>query len=343
MIRRRLGPASLLCLGLLPTLVVAVGVGAVEIPPVEVLRILGRGLGLPLAPPPDAAHELVLWTLRLPRVGLAALVGGSLGLSGALMQGLFRNPLADPGLIGVSTGAGFAAALVLVFGAPAVGWASALVLPLAAFAGGLLVTIGVARLALVDGIVSVPTMLLAGIAANALASAGTGALVLVADDAALRGINFWMLGSLGGASWPMVTVAAAVTALTSAVAWRARPMLDALMLGEAEARHLGVDVERTKRALVATVALAVGASVAMCGVIGFIGLVVPHLVRLAGGPLHHNVLAGSMLGGALLLVLADLGARTVIAPAELPVGLVTTGVGGPFFLWLLARQRQGVR
>lgn len=338
----RLGVAPLLCLALVPAVLLAVGTGAVAIPPAEVLRILARGVGLPVGVSADPAHELVLWTLRLPRVGLAAVVGAALGLSGALMQGLFRNPLADPGLIGVSTGAGLAAALVMVAGAPAVGWASVFVLPLAAFAGGLLVTAFVARLAIVDGVVSVPTMLLAGIAANALAAAGTSALVLVADDAALRGINFWMMGSLGGASWPTVTVAAAVTAITAGVAWRARPMLDALLLGEAEARHLGVDVERTKRALVAAVALSVGAAVALCGVIGFIGLVVPHLVRLAGGPLHHNVLAGSVAGGALLLVLADLAARTVVAPAEIPAGLVTTGLGAPFFLWLLARQRHGV-
>ncbi|WP_370155933.1 FecCD family ABC transporter permease [Ferrovibrio sp.] len=323
-------------LGLLALLALAaLAIGAVPLSVGEVLSVLTGQAAEP-------RHEAIVLHLRLPRLLMAALVGAALAMSGAIMQGLFRNPLADPFLIGVSAGSSFAAALVIVFGGLLVSAAfMPVLLPVGAFAGGLLVILLVYRLALVDGQTVVPMLLLAGIAFNAIAMSGTGFMVFVADDNQLRDISFWTLGSVGGAQWgnvlPLIPFVA--TPLL-AMRWFAGA-LDALNLGECEAQHLGYRVEHVKRLACLCTALAVGGAVSVSGTIGFVGLLVPHLVRLLTGPQHHRVLPLSAIAGACLLIAADLGARTVVAPAELPIGLITSLIGAPFFISLLLRHRRG--
>ncbi len=326
-------------LGLLAALVLAavllaLGTGAIRIPPDAVLRALF------LPTDADARDVAVVWTLRLPRTLLAALVGAVLGLSGAIMQGLFRNPLADPGLLGVSAGAALGAVGMIVVGlgllpAGARPYATAV----AAFAGALLVTLLVLRIAAHEGRVLVASMLLAGIALNALVGAATSALIFSANDLQLRDILFWTMGSCAGAT-PLILLVTLVAALPMLAAgpWFARGM-NALILGEREAASLGVAVERMKLWAVLLTALAVGAAVAATGMIGFLGLVAPHLARLLRGADHAWVLPASALIGAALLPLADAAARVLVAPAELPIGLLTALLGGPFFLALLMRHR----
>lgn len=321
----------------------SMGWGAMDIALMPMLAVFADALGVELPWRFTSTEQAVLMSIRLPRTFLGVLSGAALAVSGAALQGLFRNPLADPALIGVSTGAALAAVSAIVLGAgistmPAF---SALLLPVAAFAGGLLVTWLVYRIASREGRTDVATMLLAGVAVNAMAGAGIGLLVFVSTDQQLRDLNFWLLGSLGGVTGSRIL---AVTPLLLG-ALVALPLLarhlNALLLGEREALHLGFHVERTKRLIVGLAALATGASVALTGVIGFIGLVVPHLVRLMIGPDHRTLLPAVILLGASLMLVADLVARTVVLPAELPIGILTSCVGGPFFLWLLVRRRPG--
>ena len=333
----------LLAGGLAAAFLLSVGIGAVAISPLQVLSIALERIGIASLSAHDPMQEAVLVSIRLPRACLAILVGAALAVAGAALQGLFRNPLADPGLIGVSTGAALAAALVIVLGGSlSLGLSTglrALLLPLAAFLGGLVTTLLVYRIASRDGRTEVATMLLAGIALNAMAGAAIGVLIFVSDDQALRDLNFWLLGSLGGVTWDSLLLAAPLMLVPMlAIPLLARP-LNGLLLGEVEALHLGFNIERVKRFVVLLAALAVGASVALTGVIGFVGLVVPHLVRLTLGPDHRQLLPASLLLGAALLLLADLLARTLVLPAELPIGILTSCVGGPFFLWLLLRRR----
>jgi iron complex transport system permease protein len=322
-------------------LLFALGTGAIPIPPGAVLRELAAPLGLAAAS--DGPEGQIVWTLRVPRTLLAALAGAVLGLAGAVMQGLFRNPLADPGLLGVSAGAALGAVLMIVLGLAAIpaplrpyGTAAA------AFAGALLVTLFVLRASLHEGRVLVATMLLAGIVFNSLAGAATSALIFAADDLQLRDILFWTMGSCAGANMGVV----GATALAALPLLLAAPFLvrglNALILGEREAATLGIPLEAMKWGAVLLVALAVGAAVAAAGTIGFVGIVAPHLARLLRGADHRWVLPASALIGAALLPLADALARVAVAPAELPIGLVTALVGGPFFLALLLRQRVSV-
>lgn len=324
--------------------VMAVGVGPVSIPASRVVAILFDAAGLPLGIEFEARDQAIVWAIRLPRACLGVLIGGALALAGALLQGLFRNPLADPQLIGVSGGAAFAAVATIVLGhsllRPFTEAFGSYALPVAAFAGSLVTTGLMYRLSTVDGRTFVATMLLSGIAINALAMAGMGFFIFMSDDRQLRDITFWMMGSLGGATWTQVATAFPFIALPGLlVAYLARA-LNAFILGEREAVHLGFDVETTKFVAIGAVALSVGASVAMAGAIGFVGLVVPHLVRLVAGADHSIVLPASGLCGAILMLMADLVARTVVVPAELPIGLVTSAIGGPFFLWLLISRRR---
>ncbi len=334
----------LLALGvmLVAACLASLGAGAVAISPAEAAAILLSRLGLPITSDASPAQAGVLLAIRLPRTVLGALAGAGLGVSGALLQGLFRNPLVDPGLIGVSSGAALAAASVLVLGETFVGGLPEalrlFVLPLAAFGGGLVTVVMVHRLARVGGRTSIAGLLLSGIALNSLAGAATGLLLFVASDAQLRSVTFWNLGSLGGATWPTVAGAAPFLVFALLLAPRLARGLNLFLLGEAEAGHLGVDVESLKRRGIALAALAVGASVAVTGVIGFVGLVVPHLVRLIGGPDHRGVVPGAALLGGTLLLLADIFARTAAAPAEVPIGVVTALIGAPFLLWLLRRR-----
>lgn len=341
--RRRLAvlaSAGLVVACLLLT-VIAIGQGAVAIPPGRVAGILSAWLSGD-ASALDGRDALVVLNIRLPRVLLGLLIGAALAVSGALMQGLFRNPLADPGLVGVSAGAGLAAAATIVLGDRFLtGMAMKLpfaALPFGAFFGGLASTLILYLIATRDGRTSVATMLLAGVALGAFSGALTGLLAYISDDRQLRDLTFWSLGSLGGASWTkLYAVACIVLPLLAALPLLARG-LNGLMLGEAEAYHLGIPVQRIKALAIVLVALAVGASVATAGMIGFVGIVVPHLIRLAIGPDHRLLLPLSALGGAMLLVGADVVARLIVAPAELPIGIVTAAIGAPFFLWLLLRR-----
>nr|WP_165284722.1 MULTISPECIES: iron chelate uptake ABC transporter family permease subunit [unclassified Pseudomonas] len=321
----------------------SLALGPVSLPLGDTLRAALRLLGLPLTADASLQQaELILSQIRMPRTLLGLAVGMVLALCGVAMQGLFRNPLADPGLVGVSSGAALGAAVAIVGGAAFGGLPEAFapyLLSVCAFVGGLLVTALVYRLGRRDGQTNVATMLLAGIALTALAGAAIGLFTYLADDATLRTLTFWNLGSLNGASyarlWPLLLATLAVALWLPR---RARA-LNALLLGESEARHLGFDVERLKRELVFCTALGVGAAVAAAGLIGFIGLVVPHLMRLLVGPDHRLLLPASALAGASLLLLADLVARLALAPAELPIGIVTALIGAPFFLYLLVRGR----
>ncbi|GAB4426630.1 MAG: iron ABC transporter permease [Chloroflexi bacterium OHK40] len=321
---------------LLLALLLGVGVGSVPVPPEIVgATLLGR-LGVETGITPSQQQEAVLWSIRLPRVLLGALVGAALAVSGALLQGVFRNPLADPGLIGVSSGAALGAVAILVLGVAPLG---PFTLPVAAFLAGTVTTVLVYRLARRHGHTDVATLLLVGLALNALAGASTGLLTYLADDAELRSIVFWTMGGLGGALWETLLAAAPLMLVALLLApWLGR-RLNLLALGEREARHLGVDVERVKRVAVLLAALATGAAVALTGPIGFVGLIVPHMVRLVAGPDHRRLLPASALGGASLLLIADLLARTLAAPAEIPVGLITAFAGGPFFLALILRSQ----
>jgi iron complex transport system permease protein len=286
----------------------------------------------------DEVQAQVLWSIRVPRVLLGGLVGAGLAVSGAALQGLFRNPLADPTLIGVSSGAALAVALALVFGGAALaalGAAAPFALPVAALLGGVTAVSIVWRLAARRGSTSVTTMLLVGIAINALCGAGIGVCIYAANDAQLRDVTFWMLGSLNGATWALIAATAPFFVLAFAVLPRLARGLNAMLLGEEEAGHLGVRVDRVKRWLVASSALAVGAAVSVSGMIGFVGLVVPHIVRLTLGPDHRVLIPASALLGAIGLIGADIIARTVLGPADLPIGIVTALLGSPIFLWLL--------
>ncbi|MFJ3263877.1 FecCD family ABC transporter permease [Pseudomonas sp. NPDC086581] len=320
----------------------SLALGPVSLPLGDTLRALARMAGLPVSADGLGQAELIVGQIRLPRTLLGIATGGVLALAGVAMQGLFRNPLADPGLIGVSSGAALGAAIAIVFGASIGGLPEAFapyLLSACAFAGGLSVTALVYRLGRHNGQTSVATMLLAGIALTALAGALIGLFTYLADDATLRTLTFWNLGSLNGASYPRLWPLLLITLLVACWLPRRVNALNALLLGESEARHLGFDVERLKLELILCTALGVGAAVAAAGMIGFIGLVVPHLLRLIVGPDHRVLLPASMFGGAILLLLADLIARLALAPAELPIGIVTALIGAPFFLYLLIRGR----
>lgn len=335
-----------LAAGLGVVFVLAVGYGPVPIGAPKVGAILFDAIGLPLPVEIAERDRAIILAIRLPRACLGVLVGAGLALAGALLQGLFRNPLADPQLIGVSGGAALAAAATIVLGTtalkPLIAPLGSYALPMTAFFGSLAATALIYRLSTVEGRTFVATMLLAGIAVNALAMAGLGYLTFLSDDRQLRDITFWMLGSLGGATWGQVGAVAPFILLPCLLAPRLARALNALILGEREAQHLGFDIEAVKLIAIAAVALAVGASVAVSGVIGFVGLVVPHLVRLLLGSDHRGVLAGSALLGAALILAADLVARVCVAPAELPIGIVTAILGAPFFIWLLITRRQEV-
>ena len=339
----RLAPRTALLLG--AALVVAALVfgstqGAYAMAPAQLWQVLGQLLS---GGQNAGADYLVFANIRLPRLLLGLVAGGGLGLAGALMQGVFRNPLADPGLIGVSSGAALAAAATIVLGGL---WFPGLPRSLGswtlvgmAFAGGLGVTLLICALAQAGGGTRMGLMLLAGIAINALAMAGLGYLSFVSSDEQLRNLQMWLLGSLGGARWSSVALVGSVVLLASCVGMALARPLNAIALGEAQAALLGVPVERTKRLAVLVTALVVGAVTAATGMIGFIGLVAPHWVRMVAGPDHRVVLPGSALLGAALVVSADAVARTIVQPAELPLGVLTAFIGVPLFLAMLRQFR----
>ena len=306
--------------------ILATGFGALRLP-VSLLWLDGD----------DALRQIWL-TIRLPRVLLALVIGGSLALAGCVMQGLFRNPLADPGLLGISSGAACAVALwvVLPVSLPALLMLYAPMM--AAFLGALAATVVIFILSQQrDG--SLSRLLLVGIAINALCGAAVGVLSWISNDAQLRQLSLWGMGSLGSAQWSTLLAVTSLMLPTVLVIWRLATALNLLQLGEEEAHYLGIDVRTIQRILLLCSALLVAAAVAVSGVIGFIGLVVPHLMRMWLGSDHRAVIPGSVLAGALLLLIADTLARTAVAPAEMPVGLLTSILGAPWFLWLIFRQR----
>lgn len=319
------------------TLVAGVMVGSMRIAPADLLAWAGGSAAV------DASTRTVIEQIRLPRVVMGFLVGAALAVAGAAMQGLFRNPLADPGLIGISAGAALGAVGVIVLGAawlPALpAWVAPYLLAVAAFGGSFVATAIIYQLSLHDGRPVVATMLLAGVAVNALAGALTAFLIFLADDQQVRDVTFWLLGSLGAATWLKTGIVAVVVLPGVFLLPSAARALNALLLGEAEAGHLGFDVARTKAFVVIATTIMIGTAVAFTGVIGFVGLIVPHALRLAGGADHRFLLPGSALLGGTLVVAADLVARTAVAPAELPIGILTAILGAPFFLWLLVRAK----
>lgn len=321
---------------LLGALLAGLMLGTVSIGLGDVMTVVGTHLQGQAA---DSMADLVIWQIRLPRVLLSALVGAALALSGALVQGLFRNPLADPSLIGVSGGAALGAAVAIVLGGSVTLLAGPWLLPVLAFAGGAAVTALVYRLGVSPLGTSVTTMLLAGVAINAMSGACISYLSTVAEDVRLRNLVFWLMGSFNTASWAKVAWVGAVVLLAVLVMpllWRG---LNALLLGESEARHLGFSVQRLRRTVIVVTAVAVGGSVAAVGMIGFVGLVVPHIIRLLLGPDHRWLLPCSALLGAALLCLADLAARLLVQPQELAIGVLTALLGAPFFLLLIAQRR----
>ncbi|MFT4518267.1 MAG: iron complex transport system permease protein [Halioglobus sp.] len=284
---------------------------------------------------------MIIGQIRMPRVLLAAVMGATLAMSGAAMQGLFRNPLADPSLIGVVSGASLGAALVIVAGGEFLqGYLGLTLVSAGAFIGGVIAVLFVYHLATSANGTSVATMLLAGIAITALSGALGSLLEFFADNDMLRRISLWKMGGLDGANYPRLILASIVSGALLFVLPRYSAALNALLLGESEARHLGVQVSSVKVTLIVWVAVGVGTSVAMVGTIAFVGLVVPHIVRMISGPDHRTLLPASALAGALLLVVADILARIVVAPTELPVGVITALVGVPFFISLLRNRHQ---
>lgn len=293
--------------------------------------------------PLTAMERVVLWDIRLPRLIIGILVGAGLAVSGALMQGLFRNPLADPGLVGVGAGGTLGAIFAIVLGSALPVWLSDIVgnmlIPVSAFFGSWLVIVVLYRVSTRQGRTSVASMLLAGIALAALAAALSGIVIFMADDQQLRDLTFWSLGSLAGATWTKVLITAPLILTAIAGSLFLGRGLNALALGEATASHLGIAVQRLKLVTILIVAMATGAAVAVSGGIGFIGIIVPHLLRLATGPDHQTLLLNVALLGATLLLGADIISRLIIAPAELPIGIVTAVLGSPVFLWILLRRR----
>lgn len=337
---------AFLVLATAAAMLTGLAIGPIAVPVLDLLphvlaHAISGGDGIPDGV--SVRDWIVVMDIRLPRIVLGALVGAALAVSGAVMQGLFRNPLADPGIVGVSAGAGLGAALFIVLGSttlsPMMAVLGIYAVPLAAFAGGLVTTLLLYRIGTRGGITSVATLLLAGIALGALAGAFTGLLIYVADDQQLRDLQFWGLGSLAGSNWEKVASAAPIiVAMLVSVPFLARG-LNGLTLGEAAASHIGIRVQRLKHISILLVAAATGASVAVSGGIGFVGIVVPHLLRLTIGPDHRFLLPAAALLGAILLIAADTFSRTIVAPAEVPIGIITAFVGAPFFFWILLRKR----
>jgi iron complex transport system permease protein len=317
--------------------VVSAGQGQLHVAPAEVMGSVLRRVGIELGGLPTHVNgEAVLWNIRFPRLTMGLLVGAALGTAGALMQGVFGNPLAEPAVIGVSSGAGVGACAVIVFGWTFFG---TMTIPAAAFLTALLTTVVVYSLSRTGGRAEVVTLVLMGIAVNAVAAGTIALLVFLGDTAAREQIVFWQLGSLNGSRWDQVAVVGPLVAIGIVGSIALAKRLDLLALGERAARHLGVDVERLRLVAIVLVTLMVASGVAFAGIIGFVGLVVPHVVRMAIGPSHRTLVPASALAGAVVLTVADLVARTAVDYADLPIGMLTAIVGGPFFFWLLLRTR----
>lgn len=345
--RRRVA-ILVLAAALLLSMLLAAARGAVSMPVSRIAGVVGFTVGLPLDVTWTAAEQTIVWQLRLPRVVAAALVGAALATSGVLLQGLFRNPLADPFVLGMSAGAGLAATVGVAFftGALApqwIRWAGFGPVPIAASLGGLVAVVFVYSLARRGGRVPVTRMLLAGFALSSMLGALSTLLVLLSDRLLLqwRALLGYLVGGISVSGWAQIRVSAPLVLGGVVVAWALARWLDALLLGEEGASQVGVPVEAAKVLLVLTATALTGAAVALAGLVGFVGLIVPHAVRLTLGPGHRTLVPAAALAGATVLVLTDLLARTLIPPTELPVGAITALAGGPAFLWLLRREGSG--
>ncbi|MFK4759567.1 FecCD family ABC transporter permease [Microbacterium sp. ZW T5_45] len=327
-----------LVVALVITCIASITSGQYDLSPADLVGVLLKGIGIDTAwAPADATDYGVIYNLRMPRLVLGLLVGAALAVSGVLMQAIFGNPLADAGVVGVSSGAALGAAASITLGLAAFGmWTT----PVFAFLGGLVAVLAVYFISRSGGRTEVVTLLLTGIAINAIAGAGMAFLTFLGTTSTREQIVFWQLGSLNGALWSNTALVAPLVAIGIVVALVVAPSLDLFALGERTARHLGVNVEVLRMTVIVTVAVLVCAAVAFAGIIGFAGLVVPHLMRMIIGPAHLPLTIASAVGGALLIALADLVARTAVPLADLPIGMITSLVGGPFFLWLLVRTRR---
>jgi iron complex transport system permease protein len=330
--------AVCLAVALMLAILASLASGQLGIPPLEVLQSLLSKLGIDLGiTPSHPSADAALWAIRFPRVALAVLVGAALAAAGTLMQAVFGNPLAEAGVVGVSSGAALGAAAAIALGWTFFGeWT----VPFLAFTTGLTTVFIVYFASRSGGKTEVVTLILTGIAVNAFAGAGLAFMTFIGSTSTREQIIFWQLGSLNGARWQQVGIVAILVVVGVAVSFAVTKTLDLFSLGDRSARHLGVNVEAYRIAIIVVVAVLVCAAVAFAGIISFVGLVVPHLMRMLIGPAHRPLLVTSVLGGSLLLVLADLVARTAVPLADLPIGMITSLVGGPFFFWLLLRTRR---
>lgn len=326
-----------LTVALVAGVVISAGAGQLPVPPHEVWNSLLRGLGLSDAPEALPNTDSALWNIRFPRIAMALLIGAALAMAGTAMQAIFANPLAEPGVVGVSSGAALGAAAAIVLGWTAFGdWVTAV----AAFAAGLGATLVVYLASRAGGRTEVVTLVLTGIAINAFAGGALAFLTFIGDTGSREEIVFWQLGSLNGARWPEVAVMLPLVIVAGIAALLLGRTLDLFSLGERGARHLGVRVEAVRIVSIVVVAVLVCSAVAFAGIIAFVGLIVPHLMRMVIGPAHRPLLVAGALGGAVLLLFADLAARTMVPMADLPIGMLTSIIGGPFFFWLLRRTRR---
>lgn len=336
--------AWILSLILLASVVFSACTGALPISPGELWQIIAFKLGWLTETGVEEQKSIVFWIIRLPRVCLAVLIGAALGIAGASLQGLFRNPIADATLIGVTSGASLFAVFVIMLNVKYLGMlnelAGAYGISFVAFLGAALTTLLVYQLSKMTGDGSITTLLLCGIAINAFVGAMTGLMTYMADDAQLRNITFWNLGSLGGASWTSVMAVGPFVAVSIVFMPFLSKALNLLVLGESQAASLGVNMKSLKRKVIVLATMGVGASVAVAGTIGFVGLVVPHIIRTLFGPNHRTLIIGSALSGAIVLTLADTLSRTIVAPSELPIGILTAMLGTPFFIYILWEQKR---
>jgi iron complex transport system permease protein len=333
-----------LAVALVVVFLLSLSIGQMFIPVPEIAVILLKKLGLFTSQSTDVVHETVLWSIRLPRLVMTVLIGAALGVSGAALQGLFRNPLVEPGLIGVSSGASLAVVILIVFGTfislDRHSMGMSVITSAFAFGGGLIATLGVLQIGRLMGPSTIAMLILAGVAVNAMCGALMGLMIFYASENELHMFMFWTLGDLGGASWRNLMIGTPLLVGGTLYLLKYTNALNAIALGESEAFHMGVDVDRVKKTIIVFSALAVGVSVSLAGAIGFVGLVVPHLIRVTFHSDNKLVMPASALGGPLLLILADIVARTVVAPAELPIGVMTALVGTPFFIFLLIRSKR---
>lgn len=334
---------------LLVVVILAAGIGAMKISPTQVVAILFDKAGFHLPVAYDEGMANVLIHIRLPRVVMAVLIGAGLSVAGVAMQGLFRNPMADPGLIGISFGASLFAVLVIVVISTLPTLAIDDLIPryyllsLFTFLGACITSFLIFRISRTGGKTMLVTLLLAGLAINGLCRALIDLITYTADDQQLRNATMWTMGSLGGANWQIVLMLLPFILTPILLLPNLAKSLNAFALGENEAAYLGINVKRLKTLIIVLATLAVGASVAVAGIIGFVGLIVPHIVRTLSGNDHRSLLLNSALAGSSLLTLADVCSRTLIAPAELPIGIVTAVLGAPVFVMLLLKQKKQLR